>query len=114
MARPLRRREHDRAGIFREKFVAAWPRTDQIFATRARPRAVGQADCLAPSVHFLFRSSAGLFLESNLRRDSRNGSHSIPISTICFAAASIPTSIPANAIGIPEVPDAWPSLAGNA
>lgn len=32
MARPLRRRENDRAEIFRERFIAAWARTDQIFA----------------------------------------------------------------------------------
>jgi len=32
MARPLRRSEHDKAEFLREKFVAAWARTDQIFA----------------------------------------------------------------------------------
>ena len=32
MARPLRRSEHDKAEFLRDKFVAAWARTDQIFA----------------------------------------------------------------------------------
>ena len=59
-----------------------------------------QADCLAASINILYRTLAGVFLESDLGRRFSNGSHSIRISTIYFAAASIPTSIQASATGI--------------
>ena len=63
-----------------------------------------QADCVAPSVYFLRRPFAGVFLEPDLRRRFLSGNRLTAISTSCFAAALIRMSTPASVIGIRMFP----------
>ncbi len=99
MALPLKSRGPSAAEQLRDRLVDAWARSDKIFAIVGTGQTFDQADRLASSVYFLYRSFAGVFLEPGLRRHSALAVCSMLILTICSAAASIPTSTPANATG---------------
>ena len=109
MARPLLRREHDRAGIFREKFVAAWQRTDQIFALVRDPELLAKPIVWRhPFIFYLGHLPAFSWNQicgAILQWQSLN-----PYFDDLFCRGVDPDVDTGECHWHPEVPDAWPSL----
>ncbi|HEY6998248.1 MAG TPA: SUMF1/EgtB/PvdO family nonheme iron enzyme, partial [Candidatus Binatia bacterium] len=109
MARPLLRREYDRAGIFREKFVAAWQRTDKIFALVRDPELLAKPIVWRhPFIFYLGHLPAFSWNQicgAILKWKSVN-----PYFDDLFCRGVDPDVDTGECHWHPEVPDAWPSL----
>jgi ergothioneine biosynthesis protein EgtB len=109
MARPLRRREYDRAEVFRERFVAAWARTDQIFALVSDPELLAKPIVWRhPFIFYLGHLPAfswNQICDAILKWKSFN-----PYFDDLFCRGVDPDVDTGECHWHPEVPDAWPSL----
>src|SRR5689334_25399034 len=106
MARPLLRREYDRAGIFREKFVAAWHRTDKIFALVRDPELLAKPIVLRhPFIFYLCHLPAFSWFQICAAILKWKSVHPYYYDMICCAVdVDLAT---AECLGHPNEPTAW-------